>query len=165
MKSEDADKPKLTHCKTKGEYAEAAFNVKALALEISVSTPNGENQPFDFLVTTKKGRIFKVQIKSGWKISVNGCYYVRARRSTGAYKPGDLDFLVVYIAPEDAWYVLPAKEIPPHGYPSFYPHKPGHTGKYEKFRNRWSLMTGERADDTRYLGLTIHAAADEKFSG
>ncbi len=150
-------RPPLTHVKEKGEWGEIAFQAKALALGLSVAKPNGDNQPFDFIVTNANGKMFRVQVKTGFCLT-NSAYPIRCKRHDRAYSPNDLDIVAIYIAPHDAWYLLPRKAIPPNGFPRFYPHKG--EGAYEKWRNRWSLITGDPADDTREVGLTIHAAAD-----
>lgn len=33
-------------------------------------------------------------------------------------------------------------------------------GRFEKYRDAWSLLTGDPEDDIRTLGFTIYAAAD-----
>ncbi len=147
----------LTHSKDKGEWGELAFQAKALALGLSVTKPNGDNQPFDFHVTSKLGT-FRIQVKSTWKLAKNRyCSLIQPKRLNPA---SGFDYVVVYIAPMDVWYIMPARAIPEHGYPYFFPHDPDRDGPYEKYRNRWSLLTGDPLDDTREVGLTIHAAAD-----
>ncbi len=149
---------KQLHHKTKGEWAELAFLVKATGLGLTVCKAYGENQPFDFIVYSNSGGSLRIQIKSGWARS-NGGYHVRARRCTRGYRPGELDYFVVLIPPEDAWYIFPAEAIPRGGFAMFYPHRPGSVGRFEKYRNAWHLLTGNPADDTRSLGLSIHASA------
>lgn len=55
--------PKWTKVKSQGELAESVFVVKAQALGLGISEPKGDNQPFDFLVTTPLGT-FRIQVKS-----------------------------------------------------------------------------------------------------
>lgn len=153
-------RPPLSHAKDKGEWGEIAFQAKALALGLSVSQPNGDNQPFDFIVTTRQGKLARLQIKTCFAI-VNGAFHARARRSSRAYRAQEVDFFAIYIAPMDIWYIMPSNAVPTHGYPAFFPHRPDHPGPFEKYRSRWSLLTGDPEDDTRDHGLTIHAAADD----
>lgn len=150
----------LSHVKDKGEWGEVAFRAKALALGLRVATPSGENQPYDLIVTNTFGKLLRVQIKTGW-CTHHGSYPIRCMRHNRAYGKNDMEVVAIYIAPHDAWYVMPPSAIPPGGFPKFYPHKPGHAGRNEKWRNRWSLITGDPEDDTRDHGLTIHAAAAE----
>jgi hypothetical protein len=50
----------------------------------------------------------------------------------------------VHIVPLDAWYIIPVHAFSPATSLRFYPHLPGHVGKYEHFRDAWSLMAGRR---------------------
>jgi hypothetical protein len=147
------------HRKTKGEWAELAFIAKATALGLTACKAYGENEPFDFIVYSKRGGAVRIQVKSAWTMT-NGGYHVRARRCTRGYRPGELDYFVVLIPPEDAWYIFPAAAVPRGGFVAFYPHRPGSHGHFEKYRNAWHLLTGDPADDTRTLGLCIHASAE-----
>jgi hypothetical protein len=147
------------HRKTKGEWAELAFIAKATTLGLIVCKAYGENQPFDFIVYSRGGGAVRVQVKSAWARTRVG-YHVRARRCTRGYHPGELDYFVILIPPEDAWYIFPADAVPRGGFAMFYPHRPGSQGRMEKYRDAWHLLTGDPADDTRSLGLTIHASAE-----
>ena len=157
-------RPPLTHVKEKGEWGEIAFQAKALALGLSVAKPNGENQPFDFIVTTREGKMLRVQVKSAWT-TMERRFVVRLKRCLGKYDCADIDIIAAYIVPWDTWYILPASAIPSCGYAHFYPHVPGSRSAMEKYRNRWSFLTGDPEDDTRDHGLTIHAAADVHRDG
>jgi PD-(D/E)XK endonuclease len=159
MKAMPTKRPPLTHVKEKGEWGEIAFQAKALALGLSVAKPNGDNQPFDFIVTNQAGGMFRVQVKSGWAKDRVG-YPIRCQWRNRGFGDSAQDLFAVYIAPHDAWYIFPANVMGPNQFPRFYPHMPPNYGPNEKWRNRWSLLTGDPLDDTREVGLTIHAAAD-----
>jgi hypothetical protein len=152
---------KELHRKTKGEWAELAFIIRATTLGLIACKAYGENQPFDFIVYSQRRGAARIQVKSGWT-QTNGGYHVRARRCTRGYRPGELDYFVVLIPPEDAWYIFPAHVVPRGGFAMFYPHRPGSRGRFEKYRNAWHLLTGDPADDTRSLGLSIHASASDE---
>ena len=146
--------------KTKGDIAEIAFHLKASVLGLAVSKPYGDNQPFDFIVTTLRIGSVRVQVKSAWSFW-NSSYSINPRRSPGAGPGEGYDFLVVYVAPCDAWYVIPAEEL--KGYKSAYfnPRSKRRMGRFEHFRDAWHFLTGDHADDHRLIGLTIHAAAGD----
>jgi hypothetical protein len=60
-----------------------------------------------------------------------------------AYTSDEIDFVVVYIVPEQAWYVVPIMAIVPRQYLRLYPHrnpKPKRS-RYEQFRDAWRLMS------------------------
>jgi PD-(D/E)XK nuclease superfamily protein len=75
-----------------------------------------------------------------------------------AYDPAEVDFIVIYIPPEDAWYVVPAADVHVRMLP-LRPHR--FRGRYEKYRDAWRLLTGDPEDDNRTLGFTIYAAAEQ----
>lgn len=148
--------------KSKGELAEMAFHIKAKALGLSVSKPYGDNEAFDFTVYRLETGSLRVQVRSAWSL-VGIAYNVRIDRS-GRAEGNDrgFDYLAVYIVPHDAWYIVPADEVPRNRKMAyFFPHVLRSRGKYEGFKNAWHFLTGRAADDTRLIGLTIHAGADK----
>ena len=147
--------------KSKGELAEMAFQIKATALGLAVSKPYGENEAFDFTVYTLRTGSLRIQVRSAWTI-LRRTYKASLRRSGRAQgHDRGYEFLAVYIPHHDAWYIVPADEIPRGSEAAcFYPHVKKSRGRYEGFRNAWHLLTGNRADDTRLTGLTIHANAE-----
>ncbi len=128
--------PNLRHAKTKGEYAEAAFIAKAIGLGFTVSCPFGDNHRFDFLVFSPGSRIFRVQVKSSWSKSHN-CYYLNTK-GCHRYHRRDLDFIVGYVVPENAWYVVPVRFV--RSQIVVFPHIPHSRGRLEPFRERWDLL-------------------------
>lgn len=151
--------PTWKNGKAKGELAEMAFQLKASALGLAVSKPYGDNQSFDFTVYTLRTGSLRVQVRSGWSFWRVG-FKVKPYRSGRG--PGEgYDFLVVYVPPYDAWYVVPADELRNVTTAYFYPHRRKSRGRFEGFRDAWHLLTGSKVDDTRRIGLTIHANADQ----
>lgn len=147
--------PRWTNAKAKGELAESIFVVKAKALGLEVSEPLSDNLAFDFHVQSRLGG-FRVQVKSAWKLSKHD-YVVRFNPNAPTRTSG-YDVLAVYIAPLDVWYVIPASVIP-NRWLSLYPHVTDSRGKYEKYREGWRTLTGDVHDDTRLVGLEIHAGS------
>ncbi len=145
--------PKWWNVKKKGELAEKIFTVKAEALGIALSQPLGDNQPFDFMATTGLGT-FRVQVKSAWKLHDNRYFALIQPRRLNPYS--GFDVVVVYIAPLDAWYVIPASAIKSR-WLKFFPHIAKSKARYEKYREGWRTLTGDARDDTYRVGLEIHA--------
>jgi hypothetical protein len=129
-------------CKKRGELAEMAFMLKAESLGFEVAKPYGENNRYDFVLRSGQ-RFWKVQVKSsshsGW-----GGYLVHAeRRRDGKivpYTPDEIDFMVVYIVPEDTWFVIPVRAITPYRSLHVFPLRTPDGGRYEKYREAWWLM-------------------------
>jgi hypothetical protein len=98
--------------KQRGEIAELAFMRKAATLGFAVAKPWGDSDRYDVIL--RSGKIFwRVQIKSAWFVSGRRSHY--HIRTTGGgnscYSAAEIDFLVAYIFPEDAWYVFPVAMI------------------------------------------------------
>ncbi|HVP42030.1 MAG TPA: group I intron-associated PD-(D/E)XK endonuclease [Terriglobales bacterium] len=146
--------------KAKGEWVEVVFMAKVGALGLSISKPHGDNEQFDFIVCDRAGKPVRVQVKSAWTQTSLG-YRIQHRRF-GDGRPLGYDVLVAYIPPLDAWYVIPVSELPHSYITHLWPHsrRPSRS-KWEPYRNAWHILSGDPDDDTRSLGLTIHAAADD----
>jgi PD-(D/E)XK endonuclease len=97
----------------RGDLGEVAFVLKAMSLGFVVAKPYGHNHPYDFLVQGGSNL---------WRVQVKTCGYVRNGWYTAAvchsrngsrtpYTEAELDFLVVYLMPEEAWYILPVRDI------------------------------------------------------
>ncbi len=97
----------------RGDLGEVAFVLKAMSLGFVVAKPYGHNHPYDFFVQGGNNL---------WRVQVKTCGYVRNGWYTAAvchsrngsrtpYTEAELDFLVVYLMPEEAWYILPVREV------------------------------------------------------
>ena len=138
----------VRNAKRNGELVEVAFLHKAVSLGFAVAKPYGDSEPYDFILdATRCGapQLWRVQVKSSG-CNFHGAYHITAghfssRPTKVGYTPEQIDFLVAYIVPEDAWYVLPIRAFAPRRYLSFFPHIPKSSrGRYENFRNAWNLM-------------------------
>ena len=129
------------NCK-QGDLGEVAFLHKATALGFMVAQPYGVGYPFDFIVQGGRG-LLRVQVKATTNLR-GGLYAVSIHHHPGrqpcAYRAGEIDFVAVYIIPEDTWYILPVREVEnrlmllfrPKGYPRPDP--------YTHFREAWHLL-------------------------
>lgn len=134
--------PRLRHRKTKGEWAELAFLSKAVSLGFTVCRPYGDNHLFDFLVFAPLNTISRVQVKSCW--SLNHAYVLNTHRAHyRRYRAADIDFIIGYVVPCDAWYVIPLRHaVKPMI--ALFPHVPHSRGRYEKYRDAWYLLRSRR---------------------
>src|ERR1051325_2878221 len=141
-----AQKPKFDASRH-GEVGELAFVLKATSLGLNPSRPYGARLPYDFLLDCGS-RVLRIQVKSVFtnrsghqnRFHVNVCQ--SQRTGSVAYKVADIDFIVVYVAPYDTWYVLPVKVLLGRKAINVYP--AGKTrknaGLYEKYREAWDLL-------------------------
>ena len=99
----------------------------------------GDNSRYDFVVDAGE-RLVQVQVKSTsclceWRYAVSA----HGSDPKTGYSAEDIDFLVVQVPPEEAWYVIPVEAFAPHLHLWLYP--PGeHAGQYEKYREAWELL-------------------------
>ena len=96
-----------------GDLGEIAFVHKAMSLGYVVAKPYGNIHRYDFIV--EGGRtLWRVQVKACASMS-RGLYNVCTRCSSHshalAYTKSELDFVAAYIMPEEAWFVLPVREV------------------------------------------------------
>jgi hypothetical protein len=132
--------PPTMPTKRRGEVAEAAFLHKAASMGFSVSKPWGESDRYDFIVD-HGGRCWRVQVKSAHSSSVHGytfhgCGNLRTKR----YTPRDIDLIVGYVVPADAWYVIPIAVFANITAAKVFPTSQRRMSKFEKYREAWGLI-------------------------
>jgi hypothetical protein len=127
--------------KLRGEWAEARFLACAAQHGFNVSKPWGECLRYDFAVELN-GHFLRVQVKS--TICRNDRYYICSFRTVSRpYTEDEVDFFVVYVIPEDLWYILPAADvIRIKGNLLLAPHRNHH--KYERYREAWELLRASK---------------------
>jgi PD-(D/E)XK nuclease superfamily protein len=131
--------------KQRGEWAEMKFMARAAEHGLPVSKPWGDSNSFDCVVG-RPGKFVAVQVKSTIaKLETGKGYICSTCSSHKAYRAGAFDFLAAYVALEDAWYIMPAKEI--RGLKSISLCTQGGEAKYEKYREAWDLL--REAAETR----------------
>jgi hypothetical protein len=56
------------------------------------------------------------------------------------YKESDVDFIVVYIIPEETWYVIPVREVTVRTSMAFRPKGYARGDPYAYYREGWHLL-------------------------
>ena len=89
---------------------------KATALGFQISKPYGDSQCYDFIADSGR-RLWRVQVKSTERLKHGGyligaCHF-GARGTKQPYTAQQIDFLIAYIVPADAWYVIPVDAFTP----------------------------------------------------
>jgi hypothetical protein len=125
-----------------GEQGELAFLSKATSLGFALSLPYGHMQRYDFLVDSGSN-LWRVQVKTT-KHMLNGLYLVgvhhRYNRRQQAYTTSEIDFVAVYIPPEQTWYILPVREVTEHKSLLFRPKGYARRDPYAHYREAWHLL-------------------------
>jgi hypothetical protein len=134
--------------KLQGELIELAFLHKAVSLGFAVAKPYGDSERYDFIVDYRDSidrKLLRVQVKSTALLH-QGCYRIwcahsRTRRYRSAYSIRQIDFLVAYIIPENAWYVFPVAVIGVRTCIKLFTQHRKTRSRFEEFREAWHLMS------------------------
>lgn len=126
----------------RGDLGEVAFVHKAMSLGFVVGKPYGQMHRYDFFVEGGQN-VWRVQVKTSTCMR-DGRYQLCVQRITHrrvvAYTKDELDFVVAYLMPEQAWYVLPIAVVA--GRRSLLLAPPGFRGKnpLAQYREAWHLL-------------------------
>jgi len=134
-------KPKIIQDKKKrGEWAESVFIARACEEGLPASKPWGDSRSFDCVVG-RPGKFVAVQVKCTLaRLESGEGYNCSVCSSHKPYPPGSFDFVAAYVIPEDAWYIIPEKEIRGLKSISLCTAGPGAEMKYEPYREAWGLL-------------------------
>jgi hypothetical protein len=121
--------------------AESEFLRKAVSLGCGVAKPWGDSERYDFIVDAG-GRLWRVQVKSAYRQLEDGGYVIRAHgaESGRVYTEDEIDVVVAYVAPEDAWYVIPIADLKGVTGVKLFPVARRRRSKHEKYREAWEVM-------------------------
>jgi len=126
----------------RGDLGEAAFVHEAIRLGFVVARPYGQGRRYDFMVEGGH-KLWRVQVKTCGTLR-HGLYHVNVRCKTNrvghAYAASDVDFVAVYIVPEDAWYIVPVHEVVRHTTLLFRPKGSARLDPYACYREAWHLL-------------------------
>ncbi len=134
-------KPKIIQDKKRrGEWAESVFLVRAGEEGLAASKPWGDSRSYDCVVG-RPGKFVAIQVKSTITRLVSGDgYNCCVCSSHKPYPKGSFDFVAAYVILEDAWYIIPEKEIRGLKSISLCTTGLGSEAKYEKYREAWGLL-------------------------
>jgi hypothetical protein len=126
----------------KGELGEVAFMHKAVSLGFALAIPYGHIHRYDFIVESGT-KLWRVQVKTT-TVKARGMYNVticrHANRERHAYTEAEIDFVAVYIVPEDTWYILPVREVVGHMCLRFRPKGYARGDIHDYYREAWHLL-------------------------
>ncbi len=126
--------------KQRGEMAEAAFLAKAAGFGFRVSKPWGESSRYDLIVDNGR-KLLRVQVKSAHRADEYGGYTFHAHGNTACvYRASEIDLLVAYVVPAEAWYLFPVEEFRKYRSMKLFPVSTRRRSKFEKFREAWWMV-------------------------
>ena len=128
--------------KQRGELAEMMFMVKAAKMGMATAKPYGDSRRYDFIVDVGP-RLWKVQVKSSSALQY-GSYMINLQRNANGetipYDPAEIDFVVGYVMPCDAWFVMPVEVLAGQKTAKLCLHGNGRSGRLGKYWEAWGLM-------------------------
>ena len=135
---------RLSARKRQGEAAEARFLAEASARGLLICKPWGEVAPFDFVVLGRR-RFHRVQVKSVWASPARGhrAYSVSVGHGKSvklAYRPSEVDFVAVWIAARQSWYIVPVRALAGRVRIQLASDHPASRRLFEQYREAWDLL-------------------------
>jgi hypothetical protein len=124
--------------KQQGDTTELRFMLLNHELGYTVSKPFGDNAKYDLIVDTGK-ELQRVQVKSTRRkekssgMDCYNCLVCSGADSKQQYSKEDIDYIAIYVIPEDAWYKIPISEVKGKTV-KLYPHRQSQRNTYEKYR-------------------------------
>jgi len=124
--------------KTQGDNAELKFMLLSHELGYIISKPFGDNSKYDLIIDNGND-LEKIQIKSTSRKDTSSgmdcynCLVCSGLKQKQKYNEKDVDFIVIYVIPENTWYKIPVKEIKGKTV-KLYPHRQSQRNTYEKYR-------------------------------
>jgi hypothetical protein len=132
----------IGNCKVRGEAGEAAFLAKATSFGFGIAKPWGDSERYDFILDSGR-RFWRIQVKSAFCFANSG-YHVNTKPAGDEYTPDEIDFIVAYIVPLNAWYVVPIQASVGRAGLCFNPHGHGATTRLEPYRDAWCQLACPR---------------------
>jgi len=143
-----------------GQLGELTFLHKAASLGFDVLLPYGRGLRYD-VVVDNGSHLWRVQVKTTEHM-LNGLYQVgvhhRANGKQHTYTPAEVDFVAVYILPEQTWYILPAREVVGHQSLLFRPRGYARRDPYARYREAWHLLRQTRRARLRMKPEWTHSS-------
>jgi PD-(D/E)XK endonuclease len=115
---------------------------KATSLGFALALPYGHIHRYDFILEGGSN-LWRVQVKTT-TVKSRGMYAVTICRHTNRerrpYTASEIDFVAVYILPEDSWFILPVREVVGRLCLRFRPK--GYAGEdvHGHYREAWHLL-------------------------
>lgn len=124
--------------KQQGDNAEIRYMLLAHSMGYVISKPISDYSQYDLIVDTGK-ELERIQVKStsrkdtSRRMDCYKCLINRGKGHTKGYTKENVDYVAVYVIPEDTWYKIPVEEI--NGVSvKLYPHRIPKSNNYEQYK-------------------------------
>lgn len=124
--------------KHQGDTAELLFMIMNHRLGYTVLKPFGDNAKYDIVVDIGK-ELQRIQVKSTSRKATDNrmdcynCVVCSGAKNKQPYSKKDIDYIAIYVIPEDVWYKIPIEEVKGKTV-KLYPHREPQRDTYEKYR-------------------------------
>ena len=147
-----------------GDIGEAAFVLRATQLRLPLFRPLNAKGPADYLSDNGRTRP-AVQIKTAGQRCSKNSYHTtiaRGRHKNIPYQKHEIDFLVIYVLPEQAFYILPHKFLKGRVALNVPSTRRKNLGPYAQYLEAWHLLLGTKPPTRprKPVTLTLQASAE-----
>jgi len=131
--------------KKMGELAELKFCTKAFERGFDISSPYGDNTPYDLIVDTGK-KLSRVQVKSTTRLDQSrrtDRYSINVTHGANMalrYKENEVDVMACHVFPMDIWYFIPLEVLRDAARVGLYPHRKAKHSFYEEYLENWGVF-------------------------
>ena len=132
--------------KQRGEWIELLFMTRAAKRGYVVSKPWGDSARYDVGIE-QDGRIRRVQVKGTDCREGKGYHCHLANGNLKEYTVEEVDYLAIYVLPEDVWYVFPAKRLMGQSSVMVSPHDEGSV--HARYEEAWKLLDSRKKASMR----------------
>lgn len=98
--------------------------------------PSSQTEPFDIGVASAS-RVYRVQVKASSSAQISAKRKLRGKEV--AYTAKEIDFLAIYLAQQELFYLIPIKEIKGRKTLHFHPENPA--CPYAKYKEAWDQLS------------------------
>jgi hypothetical protein len=123
-----------------GLISEMRFQLAATLKGFTVSKPQGDYSPYDFVLDTGK-RLVRVQVKSSSYIDNQGRFHFNLKSGatqSRAYTALEVHFFALYVVSLDLFYIIPQALLNGRKTIKITPN-----GKFDDFKNAWDFSPGK----------------------
>lgn len=124
--------------KDRGHLASLRLVLQVQLRNLTALWPEGDNQPYDLVVTPDSQKFIKIQVKSCLKQDVqkrHGFIVKRGANHSKTYTKKLVDIIALYAFDTEDWYFIPIEKI--EGLTSIHT---GGNSKWEGYKNNWEIF-------------------------
>jgi len=132
---------------------------KVAGLVFGVAKPWGDSDRYDFIVDASQ--VLREE-RSGFRQEAPASKSARSRLlSASTYREDEIDVLICYLAPEDAWYVFPPEVFRGRRSVKLFGGSVRRRSKFETYREAWCVLDGKGKVNVKSFTTELHRGRTE----